>query len=220
MRTYVVRRSRNGPPPLVGDRASRPWAEADVAWIDQYPWYREGRRQATEVRVLYDEEAIYLQFICEDRNIYSHVTQVNGPVCKDSCVEFFASTDPMNGAGYFNFEVNCCRAVHLGYGSRRWRRRLIDPALVSRIAVRSSVAGATRSESPGDRGWWLAAAIPLDLLGEFTRRPVRPAPGTAWRGNFYRCGGRVDQQFACWNWVGCRRPNFHRPDFFGDLRFA
>jgi len=220
MRNYVLHRCPDGRPPLSGEVDGTAWALAEVATVDNFPWYKAGQKQATQVRLLYDSEAIYAQFICEDRHIYSRTTKVNGSVCKDSCVELFATTDPQNGAGYFNFEVNCCRVVHLGYGRGRRRRKLLAPSLAPRIAMESSISTPTRTESSDDAGWWLAAAIPLTLLAEFTGRVVAPREGTVWCGNFFRCGGKTDDQYACWNWVGTRKPDFHRPEFFGQLCFA
>jgi len=48
---------------------------------------------------------------------------------------------------------------------------------------------------------------------------IRDRSGTVWRANFYRCGGKTDTQYACWNPIGCEKPDFHRPEFFGDLTF-
>ena len=48
---------------------------------------------------------------------------------------------------------------------------------------------------------------------------VQPKAGTTWRCNFYRCGGKTDQQFAVWNVVTNPYPDYHRPEFFGTLKF-
>jgi len=219
MRKYTVRRTTEAPP-LAGDVADTPWRAAEIASIDNWPWYQGGQKQPTEVRLLFDAEAIYVQFQCIDKHIYSRVTELNGPVYEDSCVEFFAATDPDAAGGYFNFEANCCGVFHLGFGPGRDGRKLITPELASRIEIVSSEPGPTRDESPDDGSWWLAVKLPFDVLGEFTGTPAAGRAGDAWRANFYRCGGKTDGQYACWNPIAAARPDFHRPECFGRLRFA
>jgi len=219
MKEYVIERSA-APVPLCGDPAAGPWASAKAAAIDEFPWYRSGDRQSTAVRALYDAEALYLQFLAADRHIFAKVTELNGPVCTDSCVELFATVAPPAGPDYFNFEANCCGTFHLGFGPRREDRRLVGADLAAGIEVATSTAAATRAERPDDDGWWLAARIPFGVLSELAGSEVRPRAGTVWRGNFYRCGGKTDPQFACWNPVATPSPDFHRPEFFATIRFA
>jgi len=208
------------PPPLSGRIEGTVWGDGDLLSIDNYPWYQSGLKQATQARILYDAQSLYVQFQCEDVHSYSEATKLNGPVYKDSCVELFAAPSPDPQAEYFNFETNCCGTFHLGYGPARADRRLISPELASRITVASSVPTATKEESPDDDRWWLTANLPFDVLSEFTGRRVRASSGDIWRANFYRCGGKTDDQYACWNPIAAPAPDFHRPEFFGRLVFA
>jgi hypothetical protein len=217
--SYLVRRAA-GRPDLTGDARSGPWAAAEVARIEAFCWYRRGDRQGTEVRALYDEAALWLQFIAADRHIWAEPRELNGNVCLDSCVEFFASPDPAGRTDYFNFEANCCGALHLGWRPGRDGRRLIAADLARRIDVKASEPGDAKAESPDDDGWWLAARLGFDVLSALGGLDVGPRPDRPWRGNFYRCGGRTDPQFACWNPVPSPSPDFHRPDAFGHIRFA
>jgi len=216
---YLIARS-SIPVPLTGDASAPPWCNAETARIDQFPWHFSGRKQGTTCRVLYDSQSVYVQFQAEDRHISARVTELNGPVCTDSCVEFFATIDPARIPDYFNFETNCCGQVHLAFGPQREGRKLVPPAAAATIRIATALPGSTKEESPDDDGWWLAAAIPFRTLGELAGRPVRPERGTVWRGNFYRCGGRTDPQFACWSPVRTPKPDFHRPEFFGELLFG
>jgi len=99
VKQYVIGHS-SAPVPLTGDPAAGPWASSEGAAIDEFPWYQGGERQGTTVRLLQDAEALYLQFLAADRHISSRVTELNGPVCTDSCVELFATIDPPAGAYY------------------------------------------------------------------------------------------------------------------------
>ena len=207
-------------PPLHGDIEQPPWSLADVALVDQFPWYAGGLKQLTTARLLYDAGALYLQFICEDKHISSEVRELNGPVCRDSCAEFFATISPADGPGYFNFEANACGVFHLGFGPHIDDRKLISPGLARQIRVTTSLDAPAKDVSPDDDGWWLAAAIPFEVIGELSGRQVKPAAGDVWQGNFYRCGGTIDPQYACWSPVDTPRPHFHQPGFFDTLRFS
>ena len=219
IREYVIKPATQTVP-LCGHVAGTPWQGADVLAIDNWPWYQGGDKQPTEARLLYDDAAIYVQFQCEDKHIYSEAAELNGDVYKDSCVELFASVEPEAGPDYFNFEANCCGVFHLGFGAARQGRKLVTAALAARVDVASSEAGPTRDESPDDARWWLAARLPFDLLSEFAGRSVSPKAGDYWMANFYRCGGKTDEQYACWNPIIASQPDFHRPECFGPLVFA
>lgn len=219
MSQYTIKRAA-GTVSLTGDVAGMAWAAADVLEIDDFPWYKGGAKQGTEVRLMYDDKNIYVQFLCADRHIYSEETRHNGNVYKDSCVEFFATIDPEAGPDYFNLEINCCGVMHVGYGPERNGRILMVEELARRMTLVTSVPGPTRQESPSDNGWWVAAKIPFDVIGEFAGKKVAPKSGALWKANFYRCGGKTDGQFGCWNHIAWPKPDFHRPEFFGELKFA
>ncbi len=217
---YVVS-STDTPPALSGRLGQTPWAKANVATIDMFPWYTEGLKQLTYARLLYDQDAIYVQFLCDDKHISAEVVELNGPVCRDSCVEIFAMFDPEAGPEYFNLEVNCCGAFHLGLGAVIGpKRRLISQELAPWVTVATSIDSETKQPAPDDDGWWVAAAIPFEVLSEFVGKAVKPASGDAWKVNFYRCGGVIDPQFACWAPIDLPAPNFHHHRFFREIVFG
>ena len=42
--------------------------------------------------------------------------------------------------------------------------------------------------------------------------------GYTFKGNFYKCGDETDYpHFGMWNPVGTEKPDFHRPEYFGEL---
>lgn len=215
---YLVVRTKRRVP-LTGTVSKSPWEKARVLNIDNYPWHTRGLRQSTVLRMLYDDQALYLQFRCRDAHSFSTTTQTNGPVWLDSCVELFATIHPEVRTDYFNLEMNCCGALLMGYGPGRNDRKLINPKLASRIEIATSLAGPTKDESSADKGWWLAAALPFDVIAQHASVKVAPASGTIWRANAFRCGGKTDDQYACWSPIQTKNPDYHRPEFFGQLRF-
>ena len=216
MKTYTISYA-DDPMPLDGRIDGAPWADADMAAIDEFPWYERGEKQSARVRALYDDDAVYLQYQVEDAYSYAEATELNGPVWEDSAIEFFARPD-LDDPNHFNFEANCVSTFLIGWGYRR-ERVFIEPGLAEPFQVETSIGGPTKEESPDDDAWWLAARLPFDAISEFIGLDVRPSPGTEWRGNFHRCGGKTDPQAACWNPYGTPERDYHNPDYFGRLIF-
>jgi hypothetical protein len=217
--SYNIKRAQ-GPVPLCGESQGQPWQRAEVAPIDEYPWFQAGRKQRTEVRLLWDDQALYAQFVCEDVHIFAQETRLNGKVCADSCVELFAAPQPDKREDYFNLEVNCCGVFMLGMGPGRHGRSLIDESMARQIEIVSSESAAPRDERPDDRGWWVAMRLPFAVVGAMAGHDVSPQPGDEWKGNFYRCGGKSDDQYATWAHIDAPKPDYHRPEQFGRLIFT
>ena len=82
--------------------------------------------------------ALYMQALCVDRHISAEVTELNGMVCADSCVELFCMVAPEQSQEYFNLEVNCCGVMHVGFGPDRYSRKLIPGNLATSITAATS----------------------------------------------------------------------------------
>ena len=221
MQRYTVKKTSTEVP-LSHDVLGTAWSDAGELSVDSYPWFKSGQKEATKAHMLYDESAIYVQFLCDDKHIYADHTEVNSSVCQDSCVEFFAQPIPQVDKRYFNLEINCCGNFLLGWGKNieEISGNFVDPELsTAHLKIAASVPGPTKQESPEDDGWSVAVEIPFELLSQLSGRQIQPTRGTIWRANFYRCGGRTNQQYACWNHIGTPVPDYHQPEFFGELVF-
>ena len=69
-------------------------------------------------------------------------------------------------------------------------------------------------------GWTAEYRIPLSFLRilypEFSLRS-----GVSFRANCYKCGDKtVNPHFLAWNAVETAAPDFHRPEFFGEMILA
>lgn len=225
MRTYEMRRvDAETDVPLTGEKADTVWNRANVARLDRFQWGEGG--PATTARMLYDPDALYLQFHAEDDDVTAEVTALNGPTFEDSSVEFFASPDPDPDGGpsrYFNFEANCCGTFKLAWQEPNWEERgvgrdLISSADADAIDVVTSVPGSTKSADAGDESWWLAARIPRQVLESLTGLSLGFGSETVWRGNFYR-SGLPDAEKGTWNRIDLPDPAYHSPEFFGRIEF-
>ncbi|RDZ39715.1 hypothetical protein C5B86_18280 [Haloferax sp. Atlit-19N] len=226
MRTYEVSRiDADRAVPLTGAVDGTVWERANVARLDEYAWGDEPGPETT-VRALFDAEALYLQFHVEDDEITADVTELNGPTFEDSSVELFATPAPPDDGSpgrYFNFEANCCGTFKLAWQEPNWRERdigrdLVSPTDAAAVEVETSVPGPTKTASPDDDAWWLAARLPRSTLQSLTGLPLELDSETVWRGNFYR-SGLPDAQKGTWNRIELPEPTYHSPAYFGRIEF-
>src|SRR5262245_4257394 len=85
--------------------------------LDEQPWQTAARltpfvrndkpaaaRSATEVRIWYDQAALYLGWICDDYDIQATFTQHDSRFWEEEVVEFFVTTGPLDR--YFELQWN------------------------------------------------------------------------------------------------------------------
>ena len=78
------------------------WKKAKAAVISNYMGEIPGFRPEATVKMLYDDDNIYVIFYVKDRYVRCITDKINGPVWQDSAVEFFFSPDPEQPLLYFN----------------------------------------------------------------------------------------------------------------------
>ncbi len=193
------------------------WHTINALEINQYPWYQAGRKQDTQVKLTVNNETLFIQIIAQDKYSFAKQTELNNMlVCEDSCVEFFFSPSGVLGSSYVNLEVNCCGTLHLAYGEGRDNRQFISLEAASLIQCKSSISSPVKIESEYDNEWCVEIALPFAAIEQLTGESVNKAK---WFANFYRCGGRTEPQYAVWNNIDVSEPDYHRPEYFGELVF-
>lgn len=135
----------------------------------------------------------------------------NGNSWEDSCCEFFVS-DPEDGT-YYNFELTCIGSLLASKRTSRTEKQDFTREQLSRVIRHSSLEHKRFDESGKIFCWTVAMLIPYDLAGlEGSRLPE------LLKANFYKCGDlTAHPHFLSWNPVKVKDPDFHRPDFFGEL---
>lgn len=138
--------------------------------------------------------------------------QDNGRNWEDSCCEFFLAPCPEY---YYNMEINCIGSVLMAKGSGRGDRVQVDPAKVAGIIRHTSLEHKLYDIQGGSHSWSVAILVPFELVG---LDPENLPESVAC--NFYKCGDlTATPHFVTWNPVPCEHPDFHRPEFFGELVF-
>ena len=82
------------------------WETARPAGDFHFNSWEQGEKESTVARMLWDDQNLYVSYLCHDRHISASVTERHGPVSKDDCVEIFVSPNPEKVRNYYTFEIN------------------------------------------------------------------------------------------------------------------
>jgi hypothetical protein len=183
--------------------------------IDTINWPEYSYKPGVKVAVAYSDSEIFLKYYVSEDYFKAEMTEPNQNVYEDSCVEFFVS--PMGDGIYYNFEFNGIGTCLLGTGTCRQDSRRADPEIISRIRRLSSVGNNPVPERTGKFEWTLTVAISYRA---FFHHDIKDLKGKIFRANFYKCGdGLKVPHYVTWNTIGTQSPDFHRPEFFGTIKF-
>ena len=184
--------------------------------IDTVNWPEYGYRPQTQFRMAYCDSAFLLQYRVKEQSVRAVAAGDNGEVWKDSCVEFFVT--PSDDGIYYNFEFNCAGVCLLAAGASRNGREAAQTALIATIRRQPSLGRHPFGERKSETEWDMALVIPYACL--FKHPSYSPAGKTV-RANFYKCGDDLTApHFLSWNPIKTEKPDFHRPEFFGTVKFG
>ena len=184
--------------------------------IDHVSWEDFPSQPKVLFRSAYAKNTIFLKFYVQEDKVSAKRTQINSEIHKDSCVEFFfAIGDDEN---YYNLEINAIGTVHLAYGQGRNNRTFIPSHIISSEIKTYSTLGNTPFESTQDScGWEMLVCISSSA---FFYHPSVTLDGLEARGNFYKCFDDSEKKhYLSWNPVETKKPDFHKPGFFGIIQF-
>ncbi|MFH6602800.1 carbohydrate-binding family 9-like protein [Maribacter algicola] len=184
--------------------------------IDLLNWSEFQYLPEVQFRIAHHDNQIWLKYYVNEKSILAEVTETNGGVSNDSCVEFFF--DPQANGNYYNFEFNCVGVTHLAYGPGRAGRTFVDPGIIEKeIKVNSTLGNRPFIEKSGNHTWEMTIIIPATSL---VRDKHIRLKGLSAKANFYKCGNKTaEAHYISWNPVGTDSPDFHRPEFFGQVIF-
>lgn len=182
--------------------------------IDELNWEEFNYKPKVDFQIFYSRQALYIKYDISEKSVLAKKHNTNDPVYKDSCVEFFISS----GDGkYYNFEFNCIGTRYAGYGISRESRETMDKKSVEQIRTYSTLGSDPFDEIEGDISWSLIVEIPFNL---FTDKDIKSIRGSLIRANFYKCGDDMSEpHYVSWNSIRSENPDFHRPEFFGEINF-
>jgi alpha-galactosidase len=183
------------------------WQKAPALHFD-HDWKGENSDslRATEVRLLWTPETLFLRFHCNYKNITVFPdARADGwryELWDRDVAETFLQPDSSDPFVYREFEVS-----PNGY----W----IDLA-VSHGKIEELHSGLRRRVVLDEKAkaWTAELAVPMKYL------TTQFDPKAAWRVNFFRIEGEKESRFyAAWSPTYSPKPNFHVPSAFGTLSF-
>lgn len=183
--------------------------------IDNLNWKEYDYKPEVSFSIAYSNDEIFLKYYIKETYFKAEKTESNQMVCEDSCVEFFVS--PGNDGLYYNLEFNGIGTCLMGAGHGRADSKKADPAIISRIRRFASPGDKPVSERKGEFIWTLTVAIPYEI---FFHHDIKDLKGKSFRANFYKCGDKLSvPHYVTWNAVKTKNPDYHRPEYFGELKF-
>ncbi len=199
------------------------WADVPAVTLSHHMGTHPAHRPQVQTKLTYSHSDLRVIFRVEDQYVRAVAEEWHDAVCRDSCVEVFFTPGADVSAGYFNFEFNCC-GVMLARFQPAPGEGLIDlsPEHCQALTiVRSFQQDRIEPEITEPTTWTLAAAIPFDVLEAYCDTVARPGPGVTWRSNLYKCADKTSgPHWLTWSPIDWDGPNFHLPQFFGELTFT
>ncbi|UXX79064.1 carbohydrate-binding family 9-like protein [Reichenbachiella carrageenanivorans] len=123
-------------------------------------------RQQTEVKLLWDDENVYISFYCKDKYLTARERTRNGKTFFDDCAEVFIT--PASGIGrmHFGFEVNLYKTpndfiyVSQFIDGKSGVVKSYNPAYELGVYYQ----GTLNNNEDVDMGWSMEMALPLQLF--------------------------------------------------------
>lgn len=183
-------------------------------YIDTINWQEYSYKPIVAFDIARSHSALYLRYFVKGNSLKAIHIADDTPVHTDSCVEFFMKQE--NDAHYYNFEFNCIGTCDAARRLSRHEKKSLTPEQYKQIRRYSTIERKVTPELKGVHAWELTVAIPFEVMG------IDPAnlPEKIYA-NFYKCADdTANPHYLSWNPIAVEQPDFHRPEFFGELWFA
>ena len=181
---------------------------ATVNWPGEYPYCPEAA-----VRIAWCPEGLVLHYRVNEQSVRAVYGEDNGQVWTDSCMECFIRN--IESETYYNMECNCVGTLLIGLRGEDVGRCHMAPEVMAQVKRWASLGREPFGECAEQTAWELALVIPATV---FSKYPIHLEEGAHLRANFYKCGDDLPvPHFVSWNPITTEKPNFHRPECFGEL---
>lgn len=204
-----------------GDPKDAAWERASALQLTDAVRGEPGRF-ATMVRILYDRDYLYLLFTCEDDYAWGTVSDRDGPIWDEECVEVFVNPGEAHHQ-YYEINVSPKNVIYDSVILNNRTPARPDAEFIGfprwdAAGLKTGVAVEGNLDEPGGvAGWNAELAIPHSVLFGAANNP--PRPGDFWRINFYRIDTPDNGVREHYAWSATGRNAFHLPWRFGVLAF-
>ena len=178
-----------------------------INWPD-YPYLPYVRFQ-----MAYNSHNLFLRFHVKESHALAVTSYYNGPVWEDSCCEFFCAFDEL---GDYNLEVNCVGVPLLGWTGKNREQVRGKERIMKFLRLWSTLGYKVPVSIEGDVEWELIIIMPSEIF--FSHKGLIFERGMHFKANFYKCGDKCNvPHFVSWKPIAFPEPNFHKPEFFGNV---
>jgi len=183
----------------------------NVNWPEAYPY-----KPKVEFAAAHTGDALLLHYRVEEQSVRAVAKQDHEHIWEDSCAEFFIM--PAEDGIYYNIECNCTGKLLVAAGKDRNERKPAPADVMQGIDRWASLGKEPFDTRQEPTKWELALRLPTSTC--FLHK-LESFEGLTAKGNAYKCGDCLPvPHFISWNPIKTENPDFHRPDFFGQMRFA
>ena len=185
--------------------------KAPVLRIENYLWLEGYTPEVTARGVYVENKGFLIAMKCLEKFPKAVYTDRDSPVCRDSCMEFFVNFSPETDGRYINFEANARGALHCKIGPGRGNR----VPLASLDIPQPELTAWVEEDS-----WSIRLFVPLGCIAALYGR-TEFHRGDRIRANFYKCGDETETpHYGAWSYIDLPSPDFHRPEFFGEIELT
>lgn len=182
--------------------------------IDTVNWAEYPYRPEAAFRIVATDRGFVINYRVSEESCAAVAPEDCGHVWEDSCVEFFSC--PTDDGTYYNVECNCAGTILVAAGKNRNARTFAPKEVLESIQRWSSLGREPFAERVGDVTWQVVLLVPYSV---YFQHDVKSMEGRTIRANFYKCGDNLKTpHFLSWNPIEVENPDFHRPEFFGEIK--
>lgn len=217
MYSYLVRKTKNNF--TVDSNWNKiEWTKCDYLQVNNSNNWENSFEPKTDAKLTYSNDYIYIIFRVNDNYILATEDKINSEVWKDSCVEFFFS--PKCNNSYFNLEMNAIGTILFSYYEiPRKKSFFLSELDIKKINIKSTFQNKIENEINDNTTWYLEVKIPIKMLNKYLDFEM-PNSKTVWKANFFKCAEKNSKpHWLSWTKIDNPLPDFHLPNFFGEIHF-
>ncbi len=177
-------------------------------YVDKALWGYNKYIPQVYAQIVHDDENFYVKFTVHEKNPTRTKTKNFEYVHLDSCVEFFANFMPEKSDYYINFEMNANGVVNFAFKKDRYNSIELTEEDALGLEIKSDIF---------EDYWTVSYKITSEFLKKYYK-DFEMNECKRIKGNLYKCGDETPiEHYLCHFEVKCENPDFHRPEYFGEI---
>jgi len=158
--------------------------------------------------VTYSDKGFHVHFDAYEKKPKRVMTQHFQPVHLDSCLEWFINFDPEHTDKYINFEVNANGAMQASLRKDRYDYQHLTIPEIESLGITPKIE---------EEFWSVKYTVSTELIKKYYPKfDINTCKYVT--GNMQKCGDKQKAiHYMSLFVIGCEKPDFHRPEYFGKI---